>query len=105
MYSDLADSAHSAERPSLWSTWFQLDGSVDTNPLRLADKLGQLDARVAELQHNGIATPTVTVEVECFLTRHEKGRCGGQIKRKCRCRHCDLAFEHFGGDNILLLIL
>ena len=66
VYINLADSTRSAGRPSLWSTWFTFDGSDDADPLRLADKLGQLDARVVELQRDGIATPTVTVEVECF---------------------------------------
>ena len=54
---NLADSTRSAGRPSLWSTWFTLDGSDDADPLRLADKLGQLDAQVGELQRDGIATP------------------------------------------------
>ena len=63
---DLADSTHNVGRPSLLSTWFTFDGSDDADPLRLANKLGQLDAQVAELQRNGIATPTVTVKVECF---------------------------------------
>ena len=60
MYIDLEDSTKSAGRPSLR---FTFDGSDDADPLRVADKLGQLDAEVAELQRNGIATPTVTVEV------------------------------------------
>ena len=100
VYIDLADSTHSAGRPSLWSTWFTFDGSDDANPLRLADKLGQLDAQVVELQRDGIATPTVTVEVECFLTGDGKGMCVGHTKLKCRCWHCDLAFQDFGGDNL-----
>ena len=100
VYIDLADSTRSAGRPSLWSTWFTFDGSDDADPLRLADKLGQLDAQVGELQRDGIATPTVTVEVECFLTGDGKGMCAGHTKLKCRCWHCDLAFEDFGGDNL-----
>ena len=44
VYIDLADSTRSAGRPSLWSTWFEFAGSDDGDPLRLADKLGQLDA-------------------------------------------------------------
>ena len=55
---------------------------------------------MGELQRNGIATPTVTVEVECFLTGDGKGMCAGHTKLKCRCWHCDLAFEDFGGDNL-----
>ena len=93
MYIDLGDSARSAGRPSLWSTWFTFDGSNDADPLRLADKLGQLDAQVVDLQREGIATPTVTVEVECFLAGDGKGMCGGHTKLKCRCWHCDVAFE------------
>ena len=57
VYIALADSTHIAGRPSLWSTWFTFDGSNDADPLRLADKLGQLDAQLGELQRNGIATP------------------------------------------------
>ena len=64
VYIDLADSTRSAGRPSLWSTWFTFNGSDDAGPLRRADKLGQLDAQVGELQRDGIATPTVTVEVD-----------------------------------------
>ena len=63
VYIDFADSTRSAGRPSLWCTWFTFDGLHDADPFRLADKLGQLDAHVVELQRNGIATPTVTVEV------------------------------------------
>ena len=100
MYIDLADSTRNAGRPSLWSTWFTFDGSDDADPLRLAKKLGQLDAQVGELQRNGIATPTVIVEVECFLTGDGKGMCAGHTKLKCRCWHCNLAFEDFGGDNL-----
>ena len=100
VYIDLADSTRSAGRPSLWSTWFTFNGLDDANPLRLADKLGQLDAQVAELQRNGIATPTVTVEVECFLTGDGKGMCARHTKLKCCCWHCDLAFKDFGGDNL-----
>ena len=44
VYIDLTDSASSAGRPSLWCTWFTFVGSHDAAPLRLADKLGQLDA-------------------------------------------------------------
>ena len=100
MYIDLADSTRSAGRPSLWSTWFTFDGLDDADPLRLADKLGQLDAQVVDVQRDGIAPPTVTVEVECFLTGDGKGMCAGHMKLKCRCWHCDLAFEDFGGDNL-----
>ena len=82
------------------SMWFTFDGSDDADPLRPTDKLGQLDAQVAELQRNGSATPTVTVEVECFLTGDGKGMCAGHTKLKCRCWHCDLAFEDFGGDSL-----
>ena len=82
----------------MWSTWFTFDGSDDANPLRLADKLGQVDAQVGELQRNAIATPTVTVEVEWLLTGDGKRMCTGHTKLKCRCWHCDLAFEDFGGD-------
>ena len=64
VYIDLEDSTHNAGRLSLWSTWFTFDGSDDADPLRLADKLGQLDAQVGELQRKAIATPIVTVEVE-----------------------------------------
>ena len=42
----------------------------------------------------------MTVEVECFLTGDGKGMCVGHTKLKCRCWHCDLAFEDFGGDNL-----
>ena len=49
VYIDLADSTHSAGRPNLWSTWFTFDGPDDADPLRQADKLGQLDAQVGEL--------------------------------------------------------
>ena len=76
------------------------DGSDDADPLRLADKLGQLDARVVELQRDGIATPTVTVEVECFLAGDRKGMCARHTKLKCRCWHCDIAFGNFTGDNL-----
>ena len=100
VYIDLADSTRSAGRPSLWSTWFTFDESDDADPLRLADKLGQLDAQVGELQRNAIATPTVTVEVERFLAGDGKGMCVGHTKFKCRCWHCDLASEDFGGDNL-----
>ena len=100
VYMDLADSTRSAERPSLWSTWCTLDGSHDADPFRLANKLGQLDAQVVELQRDGIGTPTVTVEVECFVTGDGKGICAGHTKLKCRCWHCDLAFDDFGGDNL-----
>ena len=55
VYIDLADSIGIAGRPSFRSTWF--DGSDDTDHVRPADKLGQLDALVAKLQRNGIATP------------------------------------------------
>ena len=34
------------------------------DPLRLVDKFGQLDAQLGELQRDGIATPTVTVELQ-----------------------------------------
>ena len=84
----------------MWSTWFTFDGSDDTDPLRLADKFGQLDAQVAELQRHKIATTTVTIEVECFLTGDGKGMCAGHTKLNCRCWHCDLAFEDFGGHNL-----
>ena len=96
----LRDSTRSVERPSLWPTWFTFDGSDDADPLRLADKLGQLDAQVGELQRDGIASPTVPVEVECFLTGDWKGMCARHTKLKCRCWHCDLAFQEFGGDNL-----
>ena len=84
----------------MWSAWFTFDESDDADPLRLANKLGQLDAQVGELQRNGIATPTVTVEVKIFLTGDGKGMCARHTKLKCRCWHCDLAFEDFGGDNL-----
>ena len=100
VYIDSGHITRSAGRPSLWSTWFTFGGLDDADPLHLADKLGQLDAQVGELQHNGIATPTVTVEVECFLAGDGKGMCAGHTKLKCRCWHCDLAFEDFGGDNL-----
>ena len=73
VYIDLADSTRNAGRPSLWSTWFTFDGSDNADALRLANKLGQLDAQLVALQRDGIANPTVTVEVECFLTRDGKG--------------------------------
>ena len=100
VYFDLADSTRSAGKPSFWSTWFTFDGSDDADPLRLADKLGQLDTKVGELQRNGIANPTVTVEVERFLTGDGNGMCAGHPKLKCACWHCDLAFEDFAGDNL-----
>ena len=100
VYIDLADSTRSAGRPSLWSRGFTFDGSHDADPLRLADKLGQLDAQEGELQRNGISTPTVTVEVECFLTGDDKGMYAGHTKLKCRCWHCDPAFADFRGDNL-----
>ena len=82
VYIDLADTTRSAGRPSLWSTWFTFDGSDDADPLCLADKLGQQGAQVGELQRDGIATPTVTTEVECFLTGDGKGMCAGHTKLK-----------------------
>ena len=100
VYIDLADSTRSVGGPTSWSTWFTFDGSDDADPLRLADNLGQLDTQVVELQHDGIATPTVTVEVECFLTEDGKGMCAGHTKLKCRCWHCVLAFKDSGGDNL-----
>ena len=42
----------------------------------------------------------MSVEVECFLTGDGKGMCAGHTKLKCRCWHCDLAFEDFEGDNL-----
>ena len=84
VYIDLAYSTHSLGRPSLWSTWLTFDGSDDADPLRLADKLGQLDAQVVELQPDWIATPTVTVEVECFFTGDGKAICARHTKLKCR---------------------
>ena len=45
--------------------------------------------------------PRVVIEVECFLTGDGKGMCVGHTKLKCRCWYCDLAFEDFGGDNLL----
>ena len=93
-----------AQRGGAWFVvhvvWFTFDGSDDADPLCLADKSRPLDAQVVELQRDGIATPTVTVEVECFLTGDGKGMCAGHRKLKCRCWHCDLAFQDFGGDNI-----
>ena len=100
VYINLADSTRSAGRPSFWCKWFTFDGSDDADPLRLADKLGQLDAQLVELQRDGSATPTMTVEVQCFLTGDGKGMCAGHTKLKCRRWHCDLAFEDFGGDNL-----
>ena len=100
MYNDLADSTPSAGRPSLWSTWITFDGSDDADPLRLANKLGQLDAHVVELQRNGVATPTVTVEEECFLTENGKRMCAGHTKLKWHRGYRDLAFGDFGGDNL-----
>ena len=44
VYIDLADSTHNTGRPRLWSAWFTFDGSDDADPLRVADKLGQLNA-------------------------------------------------------------
>ena len=100
VYIDLIHSTNSAGRPNLPVTCFTFDGSDDVDPLRQADKLGQLDGHVVELQCSGIAVPTVTVEVECFLTGEGKGMCVGHTTRKCRCWHCDLAFVDFGGDNL-----
>ena len=57
VYIDLADSTHSAGRPSLCTTWFAFNGSDDAHPLRLADQLGQLDAQVGELQQVGLPPP------------------------------------------------
>ena len=100
MYIDLADSTHSARRPSLWSAWFAFDASDDAEPLRLADKSGQLDTQVGELQRDRIATPTMTVEVECFLMGDGKGMCAGHTKLNRRCWHCDLASQDFRGDSL-----
>ena len=100
VYIDLADSTRSAGRPSLWSPWFTSDGSDNFDPLRLADKLVPLDTQMVGLQRNGIATPTLTVQVECFLTGDGKGMCAGHTKLKCYCWHCDLTFEDFGADNL-----
>ena len=47
-----------------------------------------------------IATPTVTVEVQCFGTGDGKGMCTVHTKFKCRRWHCDLPLEDFGGDNL-----
>ena len=46
-------------------------------------------------------TPTVTIGLECILTGHGEGMFAVHTKMKCRCWHCDLAFEDFGGDNLL----
>ena len=59
----------------MWSIRFAFDGSDNADPLRLADKLGQLDAQVEEVQRYGIATAIVTIEVECFVTGDRKGMC------------------------------
>ena len=44
VYINLADSTCSVGWPSLWCTWFTLDGSDGAGPLCLDNKLGQLDA-------------------------------------------------------------
>ena len=78
VYIDLADSTRNAGRPSLLVCGPRGLRSIDQmilTPLRLADKLGQLDAQVVELQRDGIATPTVSFEVECFLTGDGNGMC------------------------------
>ena len=57
VYIDLADSTHSPGRPGLWSTWFTFDGSDDADLLRLADKLGQIDARWSGYSVMGLPPP------------------------------------------------
>ena len=47
VYIDSEDSTHNVGRPSPWSTWFTFDRSHYADLLRLARKLGQLDAQVA----------------------------------------------------------